>query len=405
MIAVAVLAASLSGQQPENPGPFKAAWQTIALTNPYPGSSRIQCLVVYPGQEAKEKAPMDLLGAPYPVVVFGHGFLSDGQAQLELGRHLASWGFLFVAHDTLPLGPQTEQVKDLSALTRVIRDEHRRQGSFFFNTVDVKQVAVAGHSMGGGSTAGVLASTADVQAGLLLAPWVGITPNASDWMKQARAPYQILVGLGDSVAPAGSNASLFYQKGATVNRYRGLTILWKGCDHFSVRHTPSNATPDQIEAFRLCRRQMTSFLLARLQDRHEYLDVLVSDATHAEPKFDQVNYEVRDPDLYLTGAVRVGGRLAYHVMGKARTQMVAYFSPLPFSATIPGLGVLGLHPSFLNLLGSGPIGDRQVAHHTFPVPPVPALAGLRLYVQAAAPDAGNFYRLTPTRTFRIETGP
>jgi hypothetical protein len=224
-------------------------------------------------------------------------------------------------------------------------------------------------------------------------------------MKQARVPYQILVGLGDIVAPAGSNASRFYQKGAAVNRYRGLTILWKGCDHFSVRHTPSNATPDQIEAFRLCRRQMTSFLLARLQDRHEYLDVLVSDATHAEPRFDQVIYEVRDPDLYLTGPVKVGGQLAYHVMGKARTQMVAYFSPLPFSATLPGLGVLGLHPSFLNLLGSGPIGDRQVAHSTFPVPAVPALAGLRLYVQAAAPDAGNRYRLTPTRTFRIVAGP
>ena len=394
-----------TAQNPEDPGPDKAAWRTMSLANRYPGSTTISCLVAYPGQTSGENAALSLLKAPYPVIVFGHGFTSTGHDMMQVAKHFASWGFFFVAHDTWRLGPQTEQLKDMEALTRILRDENRRSGSFFYNAVDENRFAVAGHSMGGGSAAGVLGSSADVQAGVLLAPWVGILPDASNWMKTARAPYLVLVGQGDIIAPGSANATKFYKKGDSVQRYRGLTWLWKGCDHFSVVRTTSASTPDHIEAFRLCRRQMTSFLLAHLKDRHAYLDVLVGKATHAEVKFDEVRYEVRDPDLYLTGTVQVGGTLEAHVMGKDSSPTLTYVSPVPAALPLPGLGVLGLHPMFMVPLGAGTIVSQQVEHAVYPIPAEAGLAGLRIHIQALALDAGSAYGLTPTRDFRITATP
>lgn len=402
LLGIFIATAITDAQAPENPGPHAAGWQTITFANPYSGSAQIPCLVVYPGLKAGQNAGLDRSGAPYPVIVFGHGFTANGQSQIQLGRHLASWGFIFVAHDTVPLGPQTSQVNDMSALVKILRDENLRPTSFVYQAVDRKNFAVAGHSMGGGSAAGVLGSSADVQAGLLLAPWVGLFPNASDWMKTARAPYQVLVGNGDVFAPPSSNASKFYQKGAGVRRYRGLTVLWNKCDHFAIHATDQNSTPDQVESFRLARRQSTAFLLAALADRHPYLDVLVGNGAHAESKFDQLTYEARHPDLYLTGVAKVGGSLDYHVMGRAGGADAVYFAPLPAQIVIPGLGTLGLHPALMFPLGAGVVGGQQTRHGSYPIPAVAQLKGVRIWVQAAASDAANQLVLSPTRDFTIQ---
>jgi len=131
--------------------------------------------------------------------------------------------------------------------------------------------------------------------------------------------------------------------------------------------------------------------------------VLVGKATHAEVKFDEVRYEVRDPDLYLTGTVKVGGTLEAHVMGKDSSPTLTYVSPVPAAFPLPGLGVLGLHPAFMVPLGAGTIVSQQVEHAVYPIPGHPGLAGLRLHIQALALDASSAYGLTPTRDFRITT--
>lgn len=388
-------------QRPEDPGPYAVGWRTITFANPYAGSSSIPCLVCYPATVAQQGAPLDTTGAPYPAIVFGHGFTADGQSFLQLGRHLASWGFFFVAHDTLRFGPQTAQRTELEAVVRIVRDEHARSGSFFFNAVDVGQIAVAGHSMGGGSSAGVLGGSVGVQAGVLLAPAAGLFPDTSDWMQTATAPFQVIVGNGDVITPPSSNAALFFQKGAGVSNYRGLTNLWGGADHFSVKGTGSNPTQNEVDAFRLSRRQMTAFLLAVLQGRDAFLDVLVGDGAHAEPKFDTLAYDVRDPNLYLQPGARVGGRLDFVPMGGATRAVLTVASPAPAQISLGPLGVLGVNPTLMFPIGTAVIGARQTAPAAFPIPNAAGLAGTPIWVQCVTEGSNPGQRLSPTRRFTI----
>lgn len=411
VIAILLLVGHASAQKPEDPGPYKAGYRTITFANKYAGSTSIPCLVAYPAKTAGKNTAIDLSGAPYPVIVFGHGMNTLGQSHQNLAVHYASWGFLFVAPDTFQYGPQSSQSLDMQALTRIIRDEHGRSGSFLHGGVDVKHFGIGGWSMGGGASGNVLGSSADVQVGLLLAPWDGIGKkppyvDSSESMKTARAPFHILAGLGDYSTPPSTQAIKFYQKGSGVRGYRGMLTLWKGCDHGSpVGKWKGTPTPDQIEAWRLCRRQQTAFMLAHLKGRHDMLDVLVGTATHNEPKFDKVDYVVVDPDLYLTGTPKVGGKLDYHVMAWANTTAFTYVSPASANYPLPGLGTLGLHPGLMVGLSSLPTSTEQVLHASFPIPNASALAGLRIWIQALAVDASNTYRLTPTRDFRIAAGP
>ncbi len=401
VLAIVLVAGAVVAQRPEDPGPYAVGWRTITFANPYAGSSSIPCLVCYPATAAQQGAPLDLSGAPYPAIVFGHGFTADGQSFLQLGRHLASWGFFFVAHDTLRFGPQTSQRTELEAVVRLVRDEHVRTGSFFFNAVDVNRIAVAGHSMGGGSAAGVLGGNVGVQAGVLLAPLAGLLPDTSDWMQTATAPFQVIVGNGDIVTPPSSNAVRFYQKGGQVSNYRGLTHLWGGADHFSVKGTGSNPTPDEIDAFRLSRRQMTAFLLAVLHGQDAFLDVLVGNGAHAEPRFDTLAYDVRDPNLYLQPGARVGATLDFVPMGAATRAVLTVASPAPAQIPLGPLGMLGVNPTLMFPIGTAVVGARQTAPASFPIPNAAVLAGAPIWVQCITEGSNPGQRLSPTRRFTI----
>ena len=68
---------------------------------------------------------------------------------------------------------------------------------------------------------------------------------------------------------------------------------------------------------------------------------------------------------------------------------------------LPGLGTLGLDPTRMAHLTSLPTSARQTLHHSVPIPNLSSLAGLQVWIQAAAADRQNVYQLTPTRSFTI----
>jgi len=70
---------------------------------------------------------------------------------------------------------------------------------------------------------------------------------------------------------------------------------------------------------------------------------------------------------------------------------------LPAAISLPPLGTLGLNPGTWILLGAETAPATGVAHLGYPVPAVPALKGVRFWIQAAALDAQSAYRLTPAR--------
>ena len=403
-VTMALAVVDLVAQNPQGRGPYRVGVREIAFSNPYAGSASIPCFVSYPGKAPLKGADLDRRGAPYPVIVFGHGYGALGTNYRNLAEHFASWGFVFVAPNTFQHGPIASQSLDMQALTRILRDEGSRRSSFFAAAVDINHLGVSGHSMGAGAAAGVLGSSADVQAGVLLAPWDGGKgqPDASDAMRTARAPFQILVGAGDTLTPASTHSIKFYQKASHVRDYRGMLTLWSGCGHGAVAGFINPSNVDDVEAYRLCRLQMTAFLLAYLQERDDMLDVAVGELAHAEPRFDRLEYTVADPNLYITGAPGVGGSLDYHVMARADTPVLLYAATTPGEWRIPGLGVLGLDPSEMVFVASMPTSQRQTLHVVAPIPNQYSLAGLKIWIQAAAANQHNTYRLTPTRSFAIE---
>ena len=70
-------------------GPYAVARVRSGSTNPGTGH-RLRADIYYPGLDGA----LDPRGAPYPALVFAHGFLATPFMYSGNGRHLASWGYV-----------------------------------------------------------------------------------------------------------------------------------------------------------------------------------------------------------------------------------------------------------------------------------------------------------------------
>ena len=107
--------------------------------------------------------PDDGADAPYPVVIFNHGFQLAGSDYASYGRHFASHGYIAILPsfgDSLfsPL-THTELATETVALLSWIEFEADNPGSRLFGLADATQIAGTGHSRGGKQT--ILAATTD----------------------------------------------------------------------------------------------------------------------------------------------------------------------------------------------------------------------------------------------------
>ncbi len=107
----------------------------------------------YPANSAGTNVPLAPGTAAFPVVVFGHGFTIPYGSYKWLGDSLAGNGFIAVFPTTEgSLSPSHEQFgRDLAFLCSRITSLTDSAGSFLFGRVK-NRAAVAGHSMGGGSS-------------------------------------------------------------------------------------------------------------------------------------------------------------------------------------------------------------------------------------------------------------
>lgn len=78
------------------PGPYTyAGWEQVTVTRP--DSSTFTARLYYPASSSGSGAPYDGSGAPYPVVSFGHGFLTSHTYYQSTLAHLATWGYFVIA--------------------------------------------------------------------------------------------------------------------------------------------------------------------------------------------------------------------------------------------------------------------------------------------------------------------
>jgi dienelactone hydrolase len=161
----------------------------------------------------------DGMAAPYPAVVFAHGFslfgFSDGRAANQgNGQHLASWGYV-VAIPSLPDGFE-ERAGVISSVLNFIELATDDDASFLYRKVNQDALATVGYSLGGATALAIAARESRVRVVVALDPvFHEGGPSGEEgppvWDAASEAP-NIMIPAGILGSPADScNANADHQ--------------------------------------------------------------------------------------------------------------------------------------------------------------------------------------------------
>lgn len=103
---------------------------------------------------------------PFPLVIYAHGLSSYRNQSSFLTTHLATWGFVVASVDYIERGlrrqfdldeslapdPELDDVTLTRMVVMLIADENGRAGSLLEGRVSTDQIAITGHSAGGGTS-------------------------------------------------------------------------------------------------------------------------------------------------------------------------------------------------------------------------------------------------------------
>lgn len=208
------------------PGPHPVGWHTVELvdaTRPtppngdFPGAATRTLVtdVYYPSATPGADAP--LTGGAWPLVVYSHGYMSTRTENMDLLKHLASYGMV-VAAPTFPLSSQGapggptiadigSQPRDVSFVIDALMELSGEPGWAQGAVTSTSQVAAVGLSLGG-LTTGLLLFAPDLQdprigAFAILGGPLCFVPPA--WLPAALPPTLLVYGDGDAIIPYEAN--------------------------------------------------------------------------------------------------------------------------------------------------------------------------------------------------------
>ncbi len=377
-LALLTLASTAAAQ------PFAPGFRSDAFPNTTgQGSASLTARVYYPATSAGNGAP--LVPPPaggYPVMVFLHGFAALGSWYAPLGEALARAGFVTVMGDTAQFAAPT-QVLDALATFAALQTASTQAG-FYQGVLDMRRVGLCGHSMGGGSTLGVLARNPGFKLGISIA---GV--DAAAGAAAATVPLAFLHGTGDTIVNVASADNNF---GAATN-YAGLKTLYVmdgSCTHTNVAgFFLANAIDQQVFA------RAATFIVGTcarfLQDSDTSLDRVLGLDARAEPRLARSSTQMRTPDLWRVDAPRLGTTVRLLGAGEPGAAVVLLAAG---RANLPTpIGDLLLDPLTLVVLPAIAIDGTRTATLALPIPPEPGLAGVTVAFQVAAPTRDAPIRL------------
>ena len=215
----------------------KLASRTLPTTIVYPAAGTPTSMPV----TAQPSAAPDTSGAPYPLIVFAHGFGARAGTYQKLLEHLASQGFV-VAAPTFPLSSgdspcgaiavdSVNQPEDLSFVIDSVLKQSAAKTGPLVGLVDREKIGAAGHSNGAITMWGLVANTAvrdpRVDAAIVMAGTLQKYPKGR-YDFEDTPPLLLVHGSNDALVPYDLGVAAF-------NEARGpkglLTIT--GGDHNS----------------------------------------------------------------------------------------------------------------------------------------------------------------------------
>lgn len=181
--------------------------RNISFTDPTRSNRNVPFECYYPADQPGNNVPLASGAQKFPIVVFGHGFVIPASAYAWIGDSLARNGYV-VAVPTTESGflPSHQAFgRDLYFLCAQLKAENNNSSSFLYQRVWPK-AAVAGHSMGGGSSILAAAEGPAVDAIFNFAA-AETNPSATTAALQANKPSLFFSGSNDCiVAPSVQTA-------------------------------------------------------------------------------------------------------------------------------------------------------------------------------------------------------
>jgi dienelactone hydrolase len=223
-------------------------------------------------------------GGPFPLVIVSTGFQIGRDSYAATCRHLASWGYVVLAHD-YTAGNHQEKAAEIGDL---IDGAIAQLGA----RIDATRIAVAGHSLGGkvSINAAILDARIDAVIGWdpvdALPPFsdgsTSVTPELMDGLTVPLA----VIGetLDGSCAPSADNYVRFFE--AACDAPGALEVTVAGADHTDWVDDRSacgfaclvcaTGTTDDATTREITRRVTTAWLQVHLRGLDEYASFLAA---------------------------------------------------------------------------------------------------------------------------------
>jgi len=208
-----------------------------------------------PSDTAVRDAPLDLGGAPYPLVLYGHALQDNRSGEAYVTEHLASRGYVVAAVDFplgkfgAPGGATPDDIASQPGDLRVVLDHLLAGEGGFGDAIDAERIGASGLSLGA-ATVLLLTYHRDlrdrrIRAALPIAPPFSCAFTRK-FYRHARVPLLVLQGDADGLVPLEENAV------RVVRRARGprtLAVLRGGSHLGFTGFASALGTPEDIDRF------------------------------------------------------------------------------------------------------------------------------------------------------------
>jgi hypothetical protein len=386
---------------PEDDGPFTAGSRVISVAGIAGGNASVALRVHYPATAAGASQPLLTSGAPYPVIVFGHGFSLQVSLYDTLLRHLATHGFIaagVATEEGLFTGNLPRYLKDCQAAVIGLRAAGSSPASPFFQGISPDaRAGIAGHSFGGAAAIVAASQRPDLFSALVTLAATATSPQGVDILAATAALAVPACHIGasfDSIVPPASNLDPIYAATPTTKRLLEIANGNHGYFHeaFGLDWLTEAPAPIGVaEQQRIVRRYQLSFFRHFVAGVPDSLSDWMGPSAVADPALSRQSVDLKETLLFGAGS---GAPSSFYGLYPARRPgdsasifVASALAPQPIATPY---GPFRLDPGSAFVLFSGSIGPNGYLAFEFVMPALPALSGLQIPVQAIAPLApGN----------------
>lgn len=184
---------------------FSIGHRQVNFVDPERNNRQVQTEIYYPSNVSGDNVPLAEDGTLFPVLVFGHGFVMEWGAYVNIWKAVVPEGYI-IAFPRTETGISPDHLtfaRDLAFVIRAIQEEGNTAGSPFFGRVDTAS-CVMGHSMGGGSSFLAIQYNPSITAIVNFAA-AETNPSAIAAATLVNIPALIFAGSNDCITPPATN--------------------------------------------------------------------------------------------------------------------------------------------------------------------------------------------------------